>query len=296
VSGGAHPGEPDSGAGAITWRELLLETHGRVGDWTEARWLCQEASGLDGADWVLGLEGRAGERAVARLDDMVARLLLGEPLQYVLGHWSFRTLDLLVDRRVLIPRPETEQLVDVALTLVGERPGPLTIADLGTGSGAIALALATELFPRPVTIWATDASEETLAVARANLAGVGRAAVTVRMEAGGWYGALPDELAGRFDLVVSNPPYVGTDDALEDAVRDWEPAGALFAGPDGLDALRELIAGAPRWLAPGGWLVCEIGATQGPAVLELARGAGLVGAQVEADLAGRDRILLAINP
>jgi release factor glutamine methyltransferase len=282
--------------GTIKWRRLLVETEGRVGDWTEARWLCQEASGLDGADWVLGLEGRAGQRAVARLDAMVARRRQGEPLQYVLGRWSFRTLDLLVDRRVLIPRPETEQLVDVALTLVRERPGPLTIADLGTGSGAIALALATELFPRPVTIWATDASEETLAVARANLAGVGRAAVTVRMEAGAWYGALPDELAGRFDLVVSNPPYVGTDDTLDDAVRQWEPAGALFAGPDGLDALRELIAGAPRWLARGGWLVCEIGATQGDAVLDLARAAGLVDARVEPDLAGRDRILVATNP
>ncbi len=284
-------------SGALTWRQLLVETNRRLGDWTEARWLCQEASGLEGADWVLGLEDRATERAVSRLDAMVARRLGGEPLQYVLGHWSFRTLDLLVDRRVLIPRPETEQLVEVALGVARSTTGPLTIADLGTGCGAIAMALAAELFPRPLTVWATDVSEDALAVARANLAGMGRAAVTVRMEAGSWYDALPPDLAGRLDLVVSNPPYVGTTEVdLEPRVREWEPAAALLAGPDGLDALREVISGAPRWLATGGSLLCEIGATQGTAVVTLAESAGLSGARIEPDLAGRDRVLVATNP
>jgi release factor glutamine methyltransferase len=283
--------DPDA---TLTWRQLLVETNRRLGDWTEARWLCQEASGLEGADWVLGLEDRATERAVSRLDAMVARRLEGEPLQYVLGHWSFRTLDLLVDRRVLIPRPETEQLVEVALGVARARTGPLTIADLGTGCGAIAMALAAELFPRPLTVWATDASEDALAVTRANLAGMGRAAVTIRMEAGSWYEALPPDLAGHLDLVISNPPYIGTADAdLDERVREWEPAAALLAGPDGLDALREVIGGAPRWLAGGGSLLCEIGATQAPAVLALAASAGLVNARVEPDLAGHDRILVA---
>ena len=195
--------------------------------------------------------GPRHERAVARLDAMVARRLEGEPLQYVLGHWSFRTLDLLVDRRVLIPRPETEHLVEVALSVARATTGPLTIADLGTGSGAIAMALAAELFPRPLTVWATDASDDALDVARANLAGMGRAAVAVRMEAGSWYDALPPDLAGHLDLVVSNPPYVGTAEDLDERVRAWEPADALLAGADGLDALREVIAGAPRWLAAG---------------------------------------------
>ena len=285
-SGQAH-------GGTITWRQLLLETTERLDDRSEARWLCEEASGLEGADWVLGLDDPATARAVSRLDAMVARRLRGEPLQYVLGHWSFRTLDLLVDRRVLIPRPETEHLVEVALGLVRDRPGPLTIADLGTGSGAIALSLAAELFPRPLTIWATDASEDAVAVARANLAGVGRAAVAVRIEAGAWYDALPADLAGRFDLVVSNPPYIGTDEDLDDSVRAWEPAAALLAGPDGLDALREVIAGAPRWLAAGGALVCEIGVTQGSAALALAEAASLTAARIEPDLAGHDRILVA---
>ena len=201
---------------------------------------------------MLGLEDPATERAVERLEAMVARRLQGEPLQYVLGHWSFRTLDLLVDRRVLIPRPETEHLVEVALSIARATSGPLTIADLGTGSGAIAMALAAELFPRPLTVWATDASDDVLAVARANLTGMGRAAVAVRMEAGSWYDALPPDLAGHLDLVVSNPPYVGTAEDLDERVRAWEPAAALLAGPDGLDALargdrrRAALAGCRR--------------------------------------------------
>ena len=280
----------------LTWRQLLVETNRRLGDWTEARWLCQAASGLEDTDWVLGLEDRATVRAVSRLDAMVARRLEGEPLQYVLGHWGFRTLDLLVDRRVLIPRPETEQLVEVALSVARATTGPLIIADLGTGSGAIAMALAAELFPRPLTVWATDASDDALAVARANLAGMGRAAVAVRMEAGSWYDALPPDLAGQLDLIVSNPPYIGTTEDLDERVGAWEPPAALLAGRDGLDALREVIASAPRWLAAGGSLICEIGAAQGPAVIALAEAAGLTAARVEPDLAGHDRVLVATRP
>jgi release factor glutamine methyltransferase len=225
---------------------------------------------------------------------MVARRRGGEPLQYVMGHWAFRRLDLLVDRRVLIPRPETELLVEVALELAASQPDPLVVADLGTGSGAVALALADELFPRPVAIWACETDEAALDVARANLAGVGRAGTTVRMALGWWFEALPPELAGELALVVSNPPYLADDDpAVELPVRDWEPAGALFAGPDGLDALREVIAGAPAWLRPGGALMCEIGAGQGRAVAALAEGAGLVDVEIRPDLAGLDRILVA---
>jgi release factor glutamine methyltransferase len=158
------------------------------------------------------------------------------------------------------------------------------------------MALAAELFPRSLTVWATDASDDALAVARANLAGMGRAAVAVRMEAGSWYDALPPDLAGHLDLVVSNPPYIGTAEDLDERVRAWEPAAALLAGADGLDALREVIAGAPQWLAAGGTLVCEIGAAQGPAVIRLAAAAGLTAARVEPDLAGHDRVLVATRP
>ncbi len=280
-----------------TWRQLLAGTVEVLGDVSEARWICEEASGLDGAEWVLGLDHAATQGGVARLDAMVARRRSGEPLQYVLGHWAFRRLDLLVDRRVLIPRPETELVAEVALELASGQPDPLVIADLGTGSGAIALALADELFPRPVTIWACETEAGALDVARANLAGIGRAATTVRMACGSWFAALPPELAGQLALVVSNPPYLAEGDpAVEAAVREWEPTSALFAGTDGLDALRDVIAGAPAWLRPGGALVCEIGAAQGAAVSALAGDAGLVDIEVRPDLAGLDRILIARRP
>jgi release factor glutamine methyltransferase len=211
----------------------------------------------------------------------------------VLGAWGFRGLDLLVDQRVLIPRPETEQVVEAALETARRLGPPLTIADLGTGSGAIALSLADELPLREVVIWATDASADALDVARANLAGLGRAAANVRLAHGSWWEALPGELRGRLDLVVSNPPYVGDAEQLDASVADWEPAAALFGGPDGLDALRVVAGGAAQWLRAGGALVCEIGEAQGGAARELAAACGLTDVEVRRDLAGRDRILIS---
>ena len=167
------------------------------------------------------------------VEGMVDRRRRGEPLQYVLGIWSFRRLELVVDRRVLIPRPETETVVDVALAelrLLGV--GQPLVVDLGTGSGAIAISVALEV--PAARVWGTDRSEDALAVARANLSGMGgRVAPRVRLAAGDWFEALPDELRGRVDLVVANPPYVGDDEVLPAEVADWEPAGALFAGPTG---------------------------------------------------------------
>jgi release factor glutamine methyltransferase len=279
----------------VTWREHFAGAAEALGSADEARWLCQEASGLESTEWATSLGEPATGRGVGRVDAMVARRRLGEPLQYVLGHWAFRHLDLLVDRRVMIPRPETEQLVDVALARVGPRPGVL--ADLGTGSGAIALALASELPLTGVTVWATDVSDDALAVARANLAGIGRAAVNVRISRGSWYDALPRDLAGQLDLVVSNPPYIADDDpSVEEVVRSWEPSAALFAGADGLDALREIVSGAPTWLRSGGSLLCEIGSGQSGAVRVVAGAAGLVDLEVVRDLAGEDRFLLARRP
>jgi release factor glutamine methyltransferase len=214
-------------------------------------------------------------------------------VQYVLASWGFRTLDLLVDRRVLIPRPETEQVVDVALEAVRARPRPWLAADLGTGSGAIALSLAAELPPGSVEVWATDVSSDALAVARANLAGLGRPGAAVRVAHGSWFGALPPDLEGRLDLVVSNPPYVAAHEELPREVVAWEPHGALVSGPTGLEAVAEVVAGAARWLAPGGSVVVEVGETQGAAARRLAEGAGLVDVRVVADVAGLDRILHA---
>lgn len=282
--------------GTITWGELWDETAARVGR-PQARWLCEVASGCDADEFLAALADKASVRGVAHLDAMLARLDAGEPLQYVLGRWGFRHLDLLIDRRVLIPRPETETVVEVALRLARSLPRPMVCADLGTGSGAIGLSLARELGHDDVTVWMTDRSADALDVARANAAGLGRAAANVRMGHGHWYEALPNELRGQWAMIVSNPPYVADgDEELEAIVREWEPADALLAGPDGLDAIREIVAAAPQWLRPGGWLVLEIGSRHGAPVAEMLHGAGLVDVAIEPDLAGHDRIAIGRRP
>ena len=175
-----------------------------VGERPAARWLCEVASGADRIEDVL--DEPATQRMVAHLDAMVARYRTGEPLAYVLGRWSFRHLDLAVDSRVLIPRPETEVVAGVAIDLARQLPPPVTVADLGTGSGAIGLALADELPVDGVTVWLTDESPDALDVARANLAGIGRRGANVRIAEGAWFDALPDGVV--LDVAVANPPYV----------------------------------------------------------------------------------------
>ena len=132
-----------------------------------------------------------------------------------------------------------------------------------------------------------------LAVARANLAGLGRRAASVRLLEGDWFAALPADLRGRVDVVVSNPPYVAADDPLPGEVADWEPPGALVAGPSGLEAVEQIVAEAPAWLAKGGTLVVEVGDTQGTAAAALAAAAGFAEVDVVPDLTGRDRVLVA---
>ena len=288
----ASAGDDDT----VTWRELWIETTRIVGDRARARWLCEVASGsVDGDEFVARLDEAATVRMVSHLDAMTARLRAGEPLQYVLGEWGFRRITLAVDRRVLIPRPETELVAEVALEKASAVGPTRVVADLGTGSGAIGLSLAHELPLEGTTVWITDASLDALDVARANISGLGRAGVNVRVAHGSWVDALPDDLS--FDVIVSNPPYVADDSAdLEAIVNDWEPHDALFAGPDGLDDIRRIIADAPTRLRSGGWLVLEIGFDQGGAVAELLSAAGYVDVQVEPDLGGLDRIALGRRP
>jgi release factor glutamine methyltransferase len=286
---GAGAGTPaGAGAGAaregsrVTWRQVVAAAVAGGLDREDARRMLEA---LD-AD----LDDRCTALALRRFETMVERRRAGEPLQYALGSWGFRTLDLLVDRRVLIPRPETEWVVEEALRRL-PADEPALVVDLGTGSGAVALSVAVER-PRARVV-ATDASADALAVARANLAGIGRAAARVTLHAGDWWEAVPVELRGQVDLVVSNPPYVAAGEALPPEVAEWEPAVALVPGPTGLEALAVVVGGAPDWLRPGGWLVCEIGETQGDAVRGLASTAGLVDVDVLPDLTGRDRVLVA---
>ena len=275
----------------VTIGELWTQTTGVIGARHEARWLCEVATALDGQDFLLNLDEPATDRMVAHLVSMVARYRAGEPLQYVLGRWSFRRVDLAVDRRVLIPRPETELVAEVAIELAREVEPPRSVADMGTGSGAIGLSMAAELPLEGTTVWITDLSEDALAVASANITGIGRAARNVRASMGSWFEALPP--GERFDVIVSNPPYVaeGSPD-LEQSVGEWEPVEALLSGTDGLDAIRELVAGATAHLKQGGWLVLEIGADQGEAVRALLRESGYGSVEIRKDLAGRDRIAI----
>ena len=287
--------------GTVSWRQLWDDTS-RITDRPQARWLCEEASGAFGSEFLGALDQPVTERAIAHLDAMLARLHDGEPLQYVLGHWSFRRLDLLVDRRVLIPRPETESVAGVAIELVrmmaADLPTrPLPVADLGTGSGAIGLSLAFELPRGLADVWLTDVSQDALDVARANTAGLGMAGAVVQFGRGSWFEALPSRLCGELALVVSNPPYIAHDDVrVEPGVRDWEPAGALFADDDGLAHVRAIAAGAAQWLRPGGWLVLEIGSGQGAVVAGILAAADLVDIEIQPDLAGHDRVGVARKP
>jgi release factor glutamine methyltransferase len=280
----------------ISWRRLWEETAARHG-LVHARWLCEEASSAFGDEFEEILDQPVTERSIAHLDSMLARLDEGEPLQYVLGHWSFRHLDLLVDRRVLIPRPETELVAEVAISLARELPRPVRAADLGTGSGAIGLSLLHEMPPGAVEVWLTDVSLDSLDVARANAAGIGVKGAGARFAHGSWFEAVPAHLRESLALVVSNPPYIAHGDRAVDAsVHEWEPAAALYSGDDGLDAVRELSAGAARWLQPGGWLVLEIGTGQGAAVRQILEADGFTEVGIRADLAGHDRIAVAQRP
>jgi release factor glutamine methyltransferase len=275
----------------LTWRDLQRSAQAELGA-REAWFVLERASGYDRAGLVPRLGDPVPARVVAFVEGMVERRRGGEPLQYVLGLWSFRRLELVVDRRVLIPRPETEMVVEVALeelrALASVRP---LAVDLGTGSGAIAISLALEM-PR-ARVWGTDRSEDALAVARANLSGMGTSVATrVRLSAGDWFSALPPNLRGEFDVIVAKPPYVGADEVLPAEVADWEPAGALVAGPTGLEAVADILAGAPAWLRRPGAVVVEIAPHQAGIAVELAEAAGFDEVVVRPDLAGRARALV----
>jgi release factor glutamine methyltransferase len=213
-------------------------------------------------------------------------------LQYILGEVDFRRLRLSVDRRALIPRPETEVLVGTVLEWAGGRPD-LSAIDIGTGSGAIALSLAVEgEFGRIV---ATDVSADAIELARHNAQRCGVAG-RIEFRHGELWADNGD--GARFDVVVSNPPYIAESErsSLQPEVRDWEPAGALFAGADGLSVVNAIVDGAWDQLNEGGLLAVEIGAGQGDAVRERACERGYAAVRVITDLAGRQRIALASKP
>lgn len=261
-----------------------------------AKWIGQKVSGAEGVEWVDQLSSSVTARHAAGFDRLLERRLGGEPIQYVLSQWSFRTLDLFIDQRVLIPRPETEVVAGLAIDEVrrvrSEWPGH-PVVDLGTGSGAMGLSIAVEV---PGTdVWLTDVSEEALQVARANIAGIGRAASSVRVSQGDWFEAVPVDLRGKLSVIASNPPYVDRAAPIESQVEEWEPALALFAEHDGLAAVEHILTSSAEWLVPSGAVVVEMSPEQVPAMAELAsRNFGEV--EVREDMAGRDRAIVARSP
>jgi release factor glutamine methyltransferase len=255
-------------------RELLAAVHDMPRHWPTL----ERATPVSADEWGRALH--AAERRAA-----------GAPLQYAAGRASFRHLTLDVDERVLIPRPETELLIDIVLDALRNEPGGIAV-DVGTGSGAIALALANEArFDRVI---GTDVSLDALAVARANAARcapVLRAPVELR--AGSLLGPVPER---PLRAVVSNPPYIawGERDALPASVRDWEPTVALFSGSDGMDATVRLVRDAARSLGARGLLVIEVDTRRASLVAELVATAGAYDeVQVQLDLTGRERFVVA---
>lgn len=219
----------------------------------------------------------------ARFGALVARREAGEPVAYLVGQRGFWRLDLMVTADTLIPRPETELLVELALQRIPVAAAA-RVADLGTGSGAIALAIAGER--RQARVVAIDNSPAALAVARRNAAANG--IDNVEFRAGHWLAPLAGE---RCELIVANPPYIASDDAhlAQDDLR-FEPRAALVSGDDGLDAIREIVRAAPAHLVAGGWLLLEHGCDQGAAVHALLSAAGFVDVATVQDLEGRDRV------
>jgi release factor glutamine methyltransferase len=280
LAAGSTGGEAEGSAAASPTAEAE-ELLGRLLGLPRAEVYLQRARELSHDEW-------------SRLGAWLARRLRGEPVQYITGRAAFRGLDLVVNAAVLIPRPETEGLVEAVLGVLREElarwPKP-RVLDLGTGSGAVALAIATEWPAAGVT--ATDASDGALAVAGSNAAACG-VADRVRLLRGDWFEPLgADE---RFEVIVSNPPYIATGerDSLPREVREFEPEEALFAGASGLEALREIVDEAPRHLVGEGLLALELAEMRAREVagwLEGARDWQQVG--LRDDLAGRPRVLLA---
>jgi release factor glutamine methyltransferase len=268
----------------MTLLEALTAARQQI-DRLDARLLLQYATGCRHADLLARPETPVSAPAYAQFSAWVARRAAGEPLAYLVGEAEFRGRIFQVAPAVLIPRPETEVLVELALKRMRGLVAP-KILDLGTGSGIVAISLALEC---PVaTVLAVDLSADALSVARNN---AGRLGAQVDFREGDWYTPVAGEY---FDLIVANPPYVAAGDPhLELDGLPFEPRLALCAGGDGLDCIRHIVAAAPAFLKPGGWLLFEHGYDQGRTSRNLLTAAAFKAASTFPDLAGIDRVSCA---
>ena len=273
----------------ILWSAEYLKNKGVETGRLDAEWLLAAALGVDRLQLYLKYDRPLSSEEREAFKPLLRRRAGREPLQYIIGRTGFRELELKTDPRVLIPRPETEVLVQEVLDWASA--GAESVWDMGTGAGAVALSLAAEgTWTRLV---ATDVSPEALSVAADN---------AERYDLGGHVefreGSLfePLEEGERFDVIVSNPPYIaeGEKGELQPEVRDWEPPEALFAGEDGLDVIRQLVAGAPKHLLSGGLLALECGLGQAEGIAADVQATGAFGAvRIRADLTGRPRFVTA---
>ncbi|MFL6592725.1 MAG: peptide chain release factor N(5)-glutamine methyltransferase [Luteimonas sp.] len=267
---------------------LLREAAGRIGT-VDAQWLLAHALGKPRSWLYAHADDCLDAQTSACFAALVERRHQGEPVAYLTGRRGFWKFELQVTPDTLIPRPETELLVERALDLL-PRDAASRIADLGTGTGAVALALA---FERPrAQVLATDASARALEVARGNARALRLG--NIAFATGDWLAALGD---ARFDLIASNPPYIATGDPhLGDGDLRFEPTSALASGADGLDAIRRIARDAARHLKPGGWLLLEHGFDQGEPVRALLAHAGFHQVRTERDLEGRERVTIGMHP
>lgn len=270
-----------------TYQEMLQAAIARLGESSDsprldAEVLLAHALGKPRSHIAAWPERQATAEQAQAFEKLLARRLGGEPVAHILGEREFWSLPLAVTPHTLIPRPDTEILVEAALERIPE-DAACKVLDLGTGTGAIALAISKER-PR-AQVCAVDNSLEAVKVARANAQALH---LDVDIRHGHWWQPFADV---RFDVIVSNPPYIpASDPHLAQGDVRFEPEGALFAGADGLDAIREIVAGTPPLLVPGGWLLLEHGYDQATPVAELLARAGYTGIGCRRDLAGRDRV------
>jgi release factor glutamine methyltransferase len=268
----------------------FLDKRGVESPRLNAELLIGHALGLKRMQLYLQFERPLTEAELEKIRPLVKRRGNREPMQYIVGETEFGGLKLKVDRRALIPRPETEYLLELLAPKMAEPPA--MILDLGTGSGALGLALA-KVYPLARVV-AVDKSPEALALARENAAACGLVE-RVQFIQSDWFSALPP--GEKFQLIVANPPYLsdGEVGAAQPEVKDFEPAMALSAGPDSAADLNVIIAQARPWLADGGLLACETGIAQHAQLLELAVKSGFARTESLRDLTGRDRYLLAFG-
>lgn len=268
----------------------FLQKHGIESPRLNAELIVGHSLGLKRMQLYLQFERPLAEAELAKIRPLVKRRSEREPLQYIVGTTEFSGVTLKVDRRALIPRPETELLIEIAKEKFAAGASPARVLDLGTGSGAIALALAKHFADAAVT--AVDVSAEALALARENAAALGLAE-RVTLAQSDWFAAVPSDV--RFELIAANPPYLSEAETKETTpeVQKFEPWGALSSGPAGTEALATIVREAKARLVPGGWLICETGIGQHAELTAWLRAAGYANVESRKDLTGRDRFVLA---